>query len=402
MIEPHHITVFYYGAFLPIANGGNARFVPMLDRFVAEFDKVTLYSYKNHPDYSWTKTTEEDFRARWPQIDLILERYSSKLRLVTRVKNLLITLFPHLAERLIRVGVPGETPRFEAIKAKTSVFLVSYTEGLTQLNGVDPSRCVVETHDVNFIKWAKMRKARLHALTPLRKFRGEVATLETVKEVIAISPAETAFFKMMLPSPTVSYVPTWEAAAPVNAPQRGAKDFDLVFVGSEFIMNARGLCQLLATHGAWLAHYRIAICGFVCNNPDVIAAVSSFPNVSLLGFVERMEDVYARTKAALSPVDGTGTKMKIIYALGAGLPVFASVKSFEGLPPGHEGAVFEIDALTVETIMKSDTEMERATQRALVYFTQFNLVGDTSRLLSKMQSMAQSAGSTGLEDAAGG
>lgn len=387
-----HVTAFYYGTFLPAANGSHARVVPMLDRLAAEFERVILYTYANHPQCPWDHASEAAFRARWPRIELVIEPYTSKLRYATRAKNLLISLFPGLANRLIRFAVPGGSPLFDDVKARTGVFIVSYTEGLAQLNGIDPADCYVETHDVNFVKWSKLALRSPVSLVPLRKLRGEVGALENVRGVIAISPSETSFFRMMLTSPTVSYVPAWEAPGSVLAGPDVPEDFDLAFAGSEYTMNVRGLCGLLETHGDWLSRYRIAVCGNVCRDPAVIAAAARHPNVTLLGFVDRVEDVYARSRAALAPVDGTGMKMKIVSALAVGRPVFASTQSLEGLPPGYQGAVFEISQAQVDGVLGSESRLHDAKANALRYHAQLVASGDVLPLLSAIRGLVPANG----------
>ncbi len=380
------IVIFYFGTFLPTANGSHVRFASMLDRLASEFQNLTLYTYQDHPDCPWDLHSEAAFRDRWPGVELIIESYTSKLRYSTRVKNLLISLFPDWADRLIRIALPGASPKFDTLKASASLFFVSYTEGLAQLNGVEPSRCFVETHDVNFVKWAKLNETSPISLVPLRKLRGEIAALDTVRGVIAISPAETSLFRMMLRATNVSYVPSWDLPAPVQARSEQPTDFDLVFAGSEYIMNVRGLVDMFRAHGEWLSKFRIAICGRVCDDPAVINAAASFPNVSLLGFVDRVEDIYLRSKAALAPVDGTGMKMKVVSALAAGLPVFASAQSLEGLPAGYEEAIFEIGETQVDSILSDIKKLRQASLAALRYDRLLKMSGDLPALLSTVRS----------------
>ena len=61
-----YVTVFYYGTFLPVANGGNTRLAELLDRLDGEFERVLLYCYGNHPHAPWTHEAATAFRARWP------------------------------------------------------------------------------------------------------------------------------------------------------------------------------------------------------------------------------------------------------------------------------------------------------------------------------------------------
>jgi Glycosyl transferases group 1 len=380
------ISIYFYGAFIPEADGCHARVCSLLDRLSAVFRNVAVYSFDNHPDFPWTPANVEAFRARWPGVELVLEPYSAKLKILTRAKNLLISIFPGKADRLLRLTVPGWSPRFEQLKAESRAIFVNYTHGLSQLNGVDPKRCLVETHDINFAKWAKITNASSVSTTSLRKLRGEIAALQTIGAAIAISPPEAAFFRMMLEEgDSVFYVSSWDAPRmPERDVDRVTPEFDLVFVGSGYIMNARGLCDLLEKHGSWLSRYRIAVCGLVCNDPDVIAISKRFPNISLLGYVDRPADIYARTKAALSPVDGTGLKMKIVAALEAGIPAFASKQTLDGLPPGYEHSVFPISESSVTNLLSNEQRLMEARNAALRYYAAFNRTGEATALLDQL------------------
>jgi hypothetical protein len=380
------VSVYFYGAFIPETDGCHARVCSLLDRLSVVFKSVAVYSFDNHPDFPWTPTNVEAFNARWPCVELVLEPYSAKLKILTRAKNLLISIFPNAADRLLRLTVPGWTPKFERLKAESRAIFVNYTHGLSQLNGIDPERCLVETHDINFAKWAKITNASSVSTTSLRKLRGEIAALQTTSAAIAISPPEAAFFRMMLEeSDSVFYVSSWDTPRmPDRDVDRVPPDFDLVFVGSGYIMNARGLCDLLEKHGSWLSRYRIAVCGLVCDDPDVIAMSERFPNVSLLGYVERPADIYARSKAALSPVDGTGLKMKIVAALEAGIPAFASKQTLDGLPPGYENSVFPISEASIASLLGNEQRLMEARNAALTYYAAFNRTGEATALLDRL------------------
>lgn len=379
------VTVFYYGCFLPVANGGNTRLVELLDRLTGEFERVLLCCYGNHPHAPWTKEAADLFAARWPGIELVLERYNVVQRLATRCKNLLITLAPRQAGRIVALGLPGTTPRLDAVKRRSGVVILSYTEALTQVNGIDARQCLVETHDLNFLKWAKIHGRSATSVSALRKLRSEMALLDTAGMVLAISPVEFSFFRLLLRAPRLAYVPTWTASRPVPAPTRGEPDYDLVFVGSDYVMNVRGLCDLLVQHGAALARWRIAICGRVCDHPATRAAAAPFPNVTLLGYVDRLEDVYARSRASLSPVDGTGAKMKLLSALAAGLPVFASPQSRDGLPPGFEGAVLPAEPEIIGRVLDEPARYAAARHAVRAYHAGLGAAGDAEVVIATIR-----------------
>ena len=380
-----YVTIFYYGTFLPVSNGGNTRLVEMLDRLHDEFERIILYCYGNHPHAPWTGEARDVFAERWPRIELVVERYGFPLRLLTRMKNLVIALSPKSAARMIGTVIPGATPRFEDVKQRSGIVVLSYTEALTQVNGVDPADCIVETHDVNFVKWSKIHQRSPYSLAALRKFRGEMALLETAGTILAISPVEYSFFRMMLRTPSITYVPTWSAPAKAARNAGRKADYDLVFVGSDYVMNIRGVLDLLAAHGSWLRRYRVALCGRVCLDAKVQAAAAAFPNISLLGFVESVDDLYGRSRAALSPVDGTGTKMKVLQALAAGLPVFASRQSRDGLPAGSEGAVFDVEEAQAAAVLDDDVRFREAGRAAERYHAVVNGAGDVDNILATMR-----------------
>jgi hypothetical protein len=384
-MSANKIAVYIYGAFSPASDGCHARVCSLLDRLTEIGERVAVYSYDNHPDFPWRSANVDAFRARWPGVELVLERYSGKLKLATRVKNLLVSLFPKSAARLIRISIPGWSPKFDRLKTESSFFLVNYTHGLCQLNGVDPGRCLVDTHDVNFAKWAKITNSNSISVTSLRKLRGEIATLEVAGTVIAISPPEAAFFRMMLSRDNISYVSSWTEPCTAMSSRNTVRDIDLVFFGSGYIMNARGFCEMLEKHGAWLRRYRIVACGLVCEDTAVIELTRRFPNVTLLGFVAEPGEIYARSKAALSPVGGTGLKMKIVAAVEAGIPVFASRQSLDGLPPGFEEAVFPISEAGVTVLLDNEDRLSAARAAARRYAATFAKAGDVAAVLDRLK-----------------
>ena len=291
---------------------------------------------------------------------------------------------------------------FDAVVRRSGVVILSYTEALTQVNGIDATQCLVETHDVNFVKWSKIHRRSPMSLPALRKFRSEMALLETAGTVLAISPVEFSFFRMMLRAPKIAYVPTWAQPVPRRAPLSKTPDYDLVFVGSDYIMNVRGLCDLLAAHGTWLSRYRIAVCGRVCGVAAVRHAAAAFPNVELLGFVDHVEDVYGRSRAALSTVDGTGTKMKLLAALAAGLPVFASRQSRDGLPPGFEDAVFDMDETHVRALLDDEPRRLEASREAVRYRAIVNGSGETANVIAAIRARVPTNGRPQRERALAG
>jgi hypothetical protein len=382
------VVVVFTAAFAIEIDGSHARAASLVNRLSAEFDDVVVYSHENHHQFPWTEHAKEAFRRRWPGVTLVTEPYTRSLGRAASLKNFAISLFPRKAAQLLRMRVPKATPLFDELKTRAGAFVVSYKYALSQLNGVDTSRCVVDTHDILSLKWAKLEDASPISTNVLRKLRGEIAALDATSGVVAISPTEATFFRMMLSKVPTFYVSSWDRPkAEMAVSPKTNRDFDFVFVASGYVMNARGFCAMLAQDGEWLSRYRIAVCGRICDDRDVIAAVAPFPSIELLGFVEKIEEVYARSKAALVPVDGTGLKMKLISALASGLPAFASTQAFEGLPPGYDGAVFPINEATVRTVLDDDQNLAEARTSAIRYHAIFNASGESDAALSAIRSV---------------
>jgi hypothetical protein len=140
--------------------------------------------------------------------------------------------------------------------------------------------------------------------------------------------------------------------------------------------NARGLLAFFEANKTWLGSLRIAVVGRVGENTSIRAFAQMRPQIELLGFVDNLPAVYAASKAAISPVDGTGLKIKAIEALSQGRPVFASRHSMEGLPPGYDHCVFPIERSFFERVLLNNSELEAAQASALAYWESLATTGD--------------------------
>lgn len=388
MPRTRNILVIYNEASFALEeDGAQARVAEMLDRACESFDQIIVYSYHNHHRFPWKDSDIRAFKRRWPQVNLILDKYGRLLKWSAAAKNLLISVFPSRASALIRMSIPFAAPAYGSIKHADAVYLINHKFGLTQLNGVDPESCFVDTHDLLWLKAARLGNKPTTSLGILRKLRGEVAALNSVRGVLAISPVEMAFFKMVLSNVNIFYVPLWKKAQVFAEVPSGPYDFDLVFVASDYIMNVRGFCTMLEVNGHWLANYRIAVCGHVCNHPDVVAAASRYSNLDLLGFIADLEPVYRRSKAAIAPVEGTGLKIKIVSALKSGLPAFASDQAIEGLPPGYEKSVFPIEQGTLGRVLGHQLALRQAKAAAAEYYRSFTDVGDASEVVDTIKAL---------------
>jgi len=384
------VIVYFNGTFMQRSNGAHARAASCLQFLLRHFERVIVYSFRNHPTCPWTDNLVQRFAAEYPRARLVLEQRSPCLIAMTRLKNILTAFMPSLARQAVRLSLPGAAPAYASLLKEhpRAVLIVNYVDGLTQLNGIPHQQLVVETHDIKFINYRFQKHRPANALRSIFKFRSEIALLRTAQAVIAISPTEAHFFRMLVDDAEVLYIPEY------NQDDKGqevetedVEDFlyDLVFVGSDNILNVEGLIGFLEEHIPWLAKYRIAVCGKVCQQAAVTRIANRHPNISLLGFVEDIDQVYRRSKAALSPVLGTGLKIKIVDALAKGKPVFASQSSFAGLPPGYEGCVFPIERRVICRILDQAECRRAAVRESRAYFASFGQRGDHEHLLGLLR-----------------
>jgi hypothetical protein len=147
----------------------------------------------------------------------------------------------------------------------------------------------------------------------------------------------------------------------------GTPEFDLLFIGSDNRWNADALTAFLQTFACWTRHWRLAIAGNVAKNARVQAGAERIPNVALLGFQDDLVGLYRRTRAVICPVEGTGTKIKIVEALVAARPVFAEPGSVRGLMPGHERCVFPLEEGAVAAVLDDDKALDEARAACRIY-----------------------------------
>jgi glycosyltransferase involved in cell wall biosynthesis len=393
------VTVFALGAFVQSKDGAHRRVIDMLDRFQAEGLPVAVYSFADHEEYPWTETDLDQFAQRWPMFELVTEQRPAPVARLAPFKKIAGGLCPHLVARILTFELPG-TPKWVALSRRSAIIVVHYAAGLFSLNGVEPDKCIVETHDINFLKSALVQQTSVVGISSTLKLRWEMASLAETRSIVTISPPETEFFRLLVPAvrrgraPDVTYVSSWSQVAPSAAPpDTSTRTHDFLFVGSAFQMNAEGLLALFLEHGNWLRRHSVVVAGRVCENHRVIDLARSYPNISLKGFLDDLSPLYRSCRIALAPVEGTGLKIKITEALGFGLPVLASRSAMDGLPAGFDACVQPITRATAEAWLTKDDAWCRAQSAALAYHATRSRAGNADHVLDAIRAALSVAGS---------
>ena len=156
----------------------------------------------------------------------------------------------------------------------------------------------------------------------------ELREIDRFDRAICISTDEMAFFSNVTGKVKLYYLPHFVERGKLIEKK---KDIDIVFVGSSNEHNQRGLIWFLEDVYPRLKEYNfsIAIIGEIVDKIDL----AKYSNIISMRHVEKLEDIYSRTKIAISPLQsGTGLKIKIVEALSYGIPVVCTFKSIIGFP----------------------------------------------------------------------
>jgi glycosyltransferase involved in cell wall biosynthesis len=373
------LIVYFNGTFVNNRNGAHFRMASLLNFLLGHGCKVTVYSYSNHFECPWNEAEIERFKQQFPTASLVLDQRSSALRYWGKIRKKLSGVLPGLIPWLTRLHLPHLTPNFDLLGKKfpNALYIVNYANGLLELNGINPDRCVIETHDVDFLQFSKRFGHEITSWKITEKFRSEVGLLKDALALLSIARTEAGMFRLFFPKKSVFFLPKYSVHADrvldVSVPRY---DMDLLFIGSRNDFNVSGILQFLADQPGLLQEFSLAIAGEVSTNPEVAEKSSDMGNVSLLGYVDDLDALYRRAKIVIAPVDGTGLKIKVIEALAAGKPVFGSRHALDGLPPGSEQCVFLIDAEKMSAMLLDPESLKFASEAALSYSQALASSGD--------------------------
>lgn len=245
-----------------------------------------------------------------------------------------------VAARLARIPPPPPSPRWEWVrpvddddrKAVTSVLkrgphqdwvIVNYAWLAELLPEGAHVRTAVITHDV-------LHRHVTNEKTGVTAER-ERDWLARADLVVAISEADRASFRALLPASRVVTAPVGVPARP-DFVEHDGEPGTLLFVGSSYAPNILGLRWFLGD--VWplvLADEpsaRLVVCG---DAGDAFRDVTP-DGVELAGRVPDLADHYAGAQVVIVPIrEGTGMKVKLVEALAFARPVVAAPEALAGI-----------------------------------------------------------------------
>jgi glycosyl transferase family 1 len=325
---------------------------------------------------------------------LCLEEYSRPLRFFTRLRNALLSFFPQFARPVLTYRLPRVGKAYRRLQSEMpdAIWLITYADGVTQLNGLPTARkIIVDTHDLKFVLASNVANGSGSptSVRNLLKLRNEIACLNSVSGLVSISPPEKAIFQVLARSADKFYIPAYfkfdEEISETHSVDAEFR-FDLLFVASDNLFNVLGFRDFAESNAIWLYKYRIGLVGRICGNKEIVGIAREYNNISLLGYIPDLSNIYRASKAVISPTDGTGLKIKVVDALLHGKPVFGSAHTRDGLPSGYEGCVFPIDRGEIESVLNSSEKRRRAETAALRYARTIDRVNEIDSFLGYLRS----------------
>ena len=384
---PRSIIMFATSDFTLRKNGSHVRMAELASFLESNFAGATIYGFRDHPDDPWDAAAEARFARAHPRLKLVLDQKSGLSARITKVKTALLYALPGKVARILAMREKGRTPNWDRLLGadKPPLVIVNWVDGAVWLNGVPSEHLWIESHDVKFLKYAKKVGAQIYSQKVSRKMASEAAILSVASGIVAISPVDRVLLEALAPNNNVYFVPTYTTfAAPAAAAQATQHQYDLLFVGALNPFNADGLREFAERNHDWLQHKRLAVAGKVTQDEALHAALAKLPKADILGFVDDLGDLYATSKVVLSPVDGTGLKIKVLEALGHGKPVAASTHTRDGLPPGHQDCVFNLAPATIDQLLDDPAAYRLAAAAAREYYAQLSEAGDRQALLEAL------------------
>ncbi len=351
---------------MPHSDGCHVRVQQTLDLLRRCGAQVTFYSYRNNEGWPWSETHEKAFAVAYPNWRLVLEEDSFTRKQIARLKSMMVALAPARSEWIVRRAISGLTPRLDELcaKEKFDYIFLNNAAGFSEVNGIEADKIIVDMHDFSALEL--LRGAAPASLRGLWTLRKELAYLSRADLIWCISFAEHMVIKELLEGKAVRFVPA-TAQLVGEFPSPNCNGYHLLFVGSANRWNADALLRFLDEYETWRTPRRVAVAGRVCEDPRVRSRAASLREVELLGFQSDIGAIYSKAAASICPVEGTGTKIKIIESLAAGRPVFAAPGATRGMAPGYAECVFPLDENSIAKVFSSAQSLVAASTAALSY-----------------------------------
>ena len=320
----------------PLAGGGSLRSASLLEYLALHYDvDVIVFRQPGAPDPAGLIPSR--LARRVTVLDLPPNRRSFSARAL-RNAGRMVRRVPPLVDRF--GGFSAEVARALA-GARYDLGVIEHSWCAPYLEQLSPvcTRTVLDLHNVESVLHGRCAEAESRAAAAAhRVFQGASEELERTwlprfSLVLATSEADASLARAIAPRATVAVYPN--ALPPTPLPPRGDEEA-VVFSGNmEYHPNLTAV--RFFRREVWP---RLRECSpnlvwrLVGKNPGAVQRYTAGdPRIEVTGPVENAVCEIARSRVAIVPLlSGSGTRLKILEAWAAGLPVVSTTIGAEGLP----------------------------------------------------------------------
>ncbi len=331
----------------PLAGGGAMRTASLLHYLAGRYD-VDLVAFRQPGGPHPSGHLPQGLVRRLHVIELPANGRSPAARVV-RNAGRLARRVPPLVDRF--AGFASETARFLSGRSY-DLAVIEHFWCAPYFDVLAPCarRVVLDLHNVESVLHARGGRIESYpASLAHRIFERACRELERkwlhrYDTLLVTSPQDARFVHALAPSARVIVYPNAIPSVPLPPP---GDDFSVVFSGNlEYHPNIAAVRWFAAEIWPALRRRWPALkWRLVGRNPEVVARfVSGDPRIEVTGAVPDAIVELARSRIAVVPLlAGSGTRIKIMEAWAAGLPVVSTTIGAEGLPVHHNGTALLAD-----------------------------------------------------------
>ena len=192
----------------------------------------------------------------------------------------------------------------------------------------------------------------------------ESKTFKYCTKIIALNERDSAGIHELYGRKADMVLPTFYHAIPKEKLLKSQnRNPYLLFVGSNFYANNNGIMWFIKNVSSHI-HYPLVVAGSCCDIIRKEINISDYPNVTLRGFVDDLDDLYINAYGVVCPIfAGSGMKTKTIEAMRYGKNIFGTTEAFEGI---------DVDYSEVGDLCNTESEfIDKIESRSIEQFNEY-------------------------------
>jgi glycosyltransferase involved in cell wall biosynthesis len=174
-------------------------------------------------------------------------------------------------------------------------------------------------------------------------FEDELVLLKYFHKFIFVSFDEMLFWSRLCPEKESYFIPPGNELTKLPEVQ---KTIDILYIAADNPHNIKAACWFLDEVYPHLSpNTSITFCGkFLAGLSSWYLKKISVYKITTIDFVDDLEDLYAKTKIAITPIfAGTGIKIKTLEAMSFSIPVVSTLLGVDGFPDKYENGCLVSD-----------------------------------------------------------